>query len=387
MQVQFCGLTLNGCVYNASGPRTGSSDALAKVGSSKSCAILTKSATLLPQNGNPLPRTYTSPNFSINSEGLPNKSIDYYIDSETIKESVLDSGKPYFVSISGKSLDDNVEMMKRICKAPGVAGIELNLACPNVIGHPIIAYDMVQLRSALKTVASLSLPLPIGIKLPPYFDFIHYQKAAEIINEYKSTISYIVTMNTVGNTLMISPHSGSPVISPKGGYGGLSGPAVKPIALAQVRKFSELLDPSIDIVGVGGVQSGQDVYDMILCGAKVVQVGTCHWIEGPKCFDRIVEEFEEICRKNGVKELEEIRGKLKEWSKKGAALDRQGRKSEPKTSAKGGAKFQSTLDDSSFLLLSVAVVVMIQVLLVLLAQALGHLDVPAVAQFMDNLKA
>ena len=125
-------------------------------------------------------------------------------------------------------------------------------------------------------------------------------------------------MNTVGNTLMISPHSGSPVISPKGGYGGLSGPAVKPIALAQVRKFSELLDPSIDIVGVGGVQSGQDVYDMILCGAKVVQVGTCHWIEGPKCFDRIVEEFEEICRKNGVKELEEIRGKLKEWSKKGA---------------------------------------------------------------------
>ena len=99
-------------VYNASGPRTGSSDALAKVGSSKSCAILTKSATLLPQNGNPLPRTYTSPNFSINSEGLPNKSIDYYIDSETIKESVLDSGKPYFVSISGKSLDDNVEMMK-----------------------------------------------------------------------------------------------------------------------------------------------------------------------------------------------------------------------------------------------------------------------------------
>ncbi|GMH54085.1 hypothetical protein TL16_g01604 [Triparma laevis f. inornata] len=103
-------------VYNASGPRTGSSDALQKVGASKSSAILTKSATLLPQTGNPLPRTYTSPTFSINSEGLPNKSIEYYIDGETIRESVGETGKPYFVSISGKSLEDNVEMMKLICK-------------------------------------------------------------------------------------------------------------------------------------------------------------------------------------------------------------------------------------------------------------------------------
>ena len=95
---------------------------------------------------------------------------------------------------------------------------------------------------------------------------------------------------------------------------------MKHTALANVRmlykKFNEDLNRrDIDIVGVGGIKTGEDAFEMILCGAKAVQVGTCHWIEGPKCFERIANELEEIMKKKGYKNIEEFRGKLKPYCK------------------------------------------------------------------------
>jgi dihydroorotate dehydrogenase (fumarate) len=141
LESTVAGIPLSTCVYNASGPRTGSSAALAKIAASSAGGVLAKSATVGSQNGNPQPRTWHAPddNASMNSEGLPNSGIDYYISPSTIEETLAGcaegANKPYMVSISGKTLNDNLEMMDRISKVHDkIACVELNLACPNVIG-------------------------------------------------------------------------------------------------------------------------------------------------------------------------------------------------------------------------------------------------------------
>ena len=273
-------IALSSCVYNASGPRTGSSAALAKISASKAGAVLAKSATVDSQKGNPLPRTWhheanetngLQSIASMNSEGLPNSGIDYYISPNTIEESVGNrkDAKPYFVSISGKTLSDNLDMLNRIYTASTLGGgsskidgVELNLACPNVIGKPIIAYDFDQMEDVLSQVSGLSMfsgpkKMPLGIKMPPYFDGPHFERAASVLNKYKSIISYVASINTIGNALAIDIAAEMPVIKSKGGFAGLSGKAVKYTALANVKKMRELLVDSIDVVGVGGVFTGE----------------------------------------------------------------------------------------------------------------------------------
>jgi dihydroorotate dehydrogenase (fumarate) len=265
------------------------------------------------------------------SLALPNTSASpalrrYYLDKQTISDALAGTDKPYILSISGHTLADNLEMLKMIGTNAGISAVELNLACPNVIGHPIIGYDMTQLEEVLKAVSKLKLKKSLGIKMPPFFDGVHFQAAADIINKYSSSVAYVASINTIGNALVVDIDAEMPAISPKGGFGGISGPAVKYTALANVKKMRELLDESIDIVGVGGIETGADVFEMILCGASAVQVGTKHWIEGPGCFDRIAQELEELMGKKGYKRISDFQGKLKPWSKEGASISRAAKK-------------------------------------------------------------
>jgi len=318
------GVPLICCIYNASGPRTGSAEALEIIGRSEAGAVLAKSATLVAQDGNPMPRgvqaidlgELTCPG-SINSEGLPNKGIDYYIDKETV-DLVVATGKPYMLSLSGLKLQDNIEMINRIEKvSAGIAAVELNLACPNIPGKPTVAYDFEQMEAVLKEITSLPLfaekGLPLGVKLAPYFDFPHFQRAAEIINKFP--IQFVTCINTLGNALIVDAENEMSVIAPKGGFGGLAGGYVKWTALANVRQLRKLLREDIDIVGVGGIASGKDAFEMILCGASAVQVGTKHWTEGAKCFARIASELKELMTQKGYHTIKDFQGKLKDYKK------------------------------------------------------------------------
>ena len=343
------GIPLSTCVYNASGPRSGTSSALAKVASSSAGAVLSKSATLLSQKGNPLPRVWHAEDekASMNSEGLPNSGIDYYIGSTTIDEVMVNSSesdKPYLVSISGKTLADNLVMLDRIAQTikdgeKRIAGVELNLACPNVIGKPIIAYDFDQLKDILQTIKKKKYDFVFGLKLPPYLDGKHLQEAASIINEYAGMVNYVVCINTIGNALSVDPIAETPYISSNNGLAGLSGPAVKYTALANVRQMRQQLKKEIDVIGVGGINSGEDVFKFLLCGASAVQVGTCHWIEGAKCFDRIVQELKDLLKEKGYSSASECIGQLKPWSKEGAAKTRAAKKA---LKAKGGSTTTTT---------------------------------------------
>jgi dihydroorotate dehydrogenase (fumarate) len=266
-------------VYNASGPRTGSVDALQKVGNSKSGAILSKSATLVAQDGNDLPRFLNKIDLgpvcegSVNSEGLPNYGIDYYLSAEAIS-SLTVFGKPYIISLSGLSLRDNLEMLTRAYATDGVAAIELNLACPNIPGKPTIAYDFQQMEDVLAAVTAHPSfgKKPLGVKLAPYMDFPHMDHAATLIAKHPG-IKFVVTINTIGNALFVDTENECEGFKAKGGMGGLGGGYVKHTALANVRQLSLLLAKKgradIDVVGVGGVSTGRDAFEMILCGAKV----------------------------------------------------------------------------------------------------------------------
>jgi|TARA_B110000091_G_scaffold65178_1_gene71821 dihydroorotate dehydrogenase (fumarate) len=277
--------------------------------------------------GNPTPRYKEidvggGQMMSINSEGLPNKGIDYYIADEAISSGTNNS-KPYIVSLSAKNLADNLECFGRAAKKKGVSAVELNLACPNVIGHPIIAYDFNQLEEVLK--AFQAHPdigkVPLGIKLPPYFDGVHWKRACDVINTF-DFITFVVSTNTVGNALIVDTEAEQPMIRPNGGHGGLGGAVVKYTSLANVRKLRSLLNDDIDIVGVGGVASGEDAFNLILCGATAVQIGTAHAVEKGAVFERVGNELLSLMKRKGYATIDEFRGKLKEYDSGRASKSR-----------------------------------------------------------------
>ena len=132
---------------------------------------------------------------------------------------------------------------------------------------------------------------------------------ATILNNTK--ISFIVSINSIGNALFIDWRNEKVVIKPKGGFGGLGGKYIKPTALANVRKFHELLNKKIKIVGVGGIYTGIDAFEFILSGATLLQLGTSFYKEGTTIFRRISKELCQIMEKKGYTTLDDFRGKLK----------------------------------------------------------------------------
>lgn len=300
------GVTLGTCIFNTSGPKDGTLDLLQIIGHSKSSAIMMKSCTLEPRSGNPEPRYVDLPNkSSINSMGLPNLGYSEYVKFVPILQKQFE--KPVIASISGMSLEDNIVIFNAFNKT-GVDLIEFNPGSPNTIGKPIVGYDVQEMDRLLSAVSKVC-ELPWGVKLPPYFDFVHFDEIAKVLTKYP--ISFITCINSVGNGLVIDPEKEKTVIKPKGGFGGIGGAAIKYTALANTRKFYELLGDKIQIIGVGGITSGIDVFEFILAGASAVQLGTVYMQEGPTCFERIQQELVEYMDKKNYKTIEDFRGKLK----------------------------------------------------------------------------
>jgi dihydroorotate dehydrogenase (fumarate) len=329
LSTNIAGLELKCCIYNASGPRTYSVEALKKIAESRSGAVLAKSATLEKFDGNVLPRHVNKIGLgagygdgSINSEGLPNFGIDYYFSEEVTKQ-IASLGKPYIVSLSGFCADDNIEMLQRVLaaadKGSGISAVELNLACPNIPGKPIVAYDFEQVDALLHKMheAGLLDRVPLGVKLAPYFDSAHVKRVVEVLAKYP--IRFVATCNSIPNGLFVDVEGECEGMAANHGLGGLGGGFVKHTALANVRLLSTALQEAgrhdVDVVGVGGVSTGEDAFAMILCGAKAVQIGTCHWTEGPRCFARIAGELEALMRRKKYSTIEDFRGKLKPYAK------------------------------------------------------------------------
>lgn len=305
LTVNIAGVKFPGCVMNASGALCVTREELLALGRSRAGAIVTKSMTVEARQGNPLPRYYGFPGGSINSMGLPN--LGYHAYAELIPE-LKRFGKPVIASIAGLCEDDFPTIAQVINGAkPDL--VEVNLSCPNIPGKPQIGYDAEASERLMKRVRKV-ITVPMGVKLPPYFDPAHHQLMGDVIG--RCGVDFLNLINSVGNGLVVNPETETVVIKPKGGFGGLGGSIIKPVALANVRAFWNYFQGKMPIIGTGGVISGVDAFEHVLCGASAVQIGTVLVEEGIGVFARLEQELAACLEKKGYKSVADGRGKLKE---------------------------------------------------------------------------
>jgi dihydroorotate dehydrogenase (fumarate) len=307
----LAGKQLQSYIYNASGINNQVLSQLKKIADSASGAVTLKSATIEARAGNPNPKYIVKsdliPGCTLNSMGLPNEGIEKTL--EYVQELKNYTTKPIIFSLSGLSLDENLEMIKKVQDQDLADLIELNLSCPNIVGKPMVGNDPEQVEDTLQKIREIGGNIKLGVKLPGYTDLPIYDQITELLLKYK--VDYITCCNTLGNCLVIDPDKESAVIKPKMGLGGLAGDFIKPLALGNVWNFYQRLQGKVQIVGVGGVRTGTDAFEFLLAGADAVQIGTTFAQEGLGAFERINQEFDQIMSERGYAEINSAKGKLK----------------------------------------------------------------------------
>ncbi len=264
--VDFCGLELAHRVINASG----TFDAIAArrafgdqvLERFPFAAYVTKTVTLEPRQGNPPPRLWEIAGGLINSIGLPNKGLREFIDSDL--PLLAELPVPLIVNAMGSTREHVGELVAAFDAREEVAALELNVSCPNVATGLEFGADPAELAGLLDHVRPMT-GKPLIVKLTPNAaDVAAVARAAEAAGA--SALSLINTIRGMA----LAPGSSKPWLG--GGTGGVSGPALRAVALAQVHSVSSAV--GLPIVGIGGVQRGRDALDLLHAGAQVVAVGT-----------------------------------------------------------------------------------------------------------------
>ena len=299
MKVNFAGVEFNNPIVTASGTFGFGREYEQYYDFSKLGGICVKGLTLDPRIGNKPPRIAETPMGVLNSVGLQNPGIDAFIKDEL--PYLRKKGTVIIANISGNTLEEYADMSKKLSKARHkVDIIEVNVSCPNVkaggMAFGTSDKSVAAVTKAVKKVAAI----PIMIKLSPNVtDIASIAKAAE--NEGADAISLI---NTVLG-MKIDINTRKPVLN--NNVGGLSGPAIFPVAVRMVWQVASAV--GIPVMGMGGVMSGDNAVEMMLAGADLVAVGTA-------CFDdpyapvRIISEIEEYMRINNITEVKELTGKV-----------------------------------------------------------------------------
>lgn len=293
-------------LMNAPGPRKGVSD-MRELGKSNSSAIVWGSITLKQRRGHPEPRYFYEGNFALNSIGLENIGWRRCIKH---LEELQGYGKPLWLSLAAFSMTEFFEFFESIHEARFKGVVELNLTCPNMEGKRIIAYDTSLVAAIVKRARDvLGESVTLGVKLNYHPDTQYTHLIAEILSLLN--VDFVVLGNTVPDALAFSAETLQPHIKPNDGLAGLSGPYIKPLHLGLVRRFrahfDELGNTRIKIVGLGGIETGQDVLEYLVAGADICQVGTLYGEKGPRVFDRILGEFFERAQAHGFSSIEDIR--------------------------------------------------------------------------------
>lgn len=280
LKTEVCGVRFERCIINAAGSRDHSIENLHEIGASQSGAIVIKSVTREPREGNPEPRVYWFENGGINAMGIPSLGYDICVAE---MPRLLTYQKPVIVSLSAMKPSDLPQMIRGFSEA-GASMLEIEVSCPNVEGKGVIAYEPEMLREVL-TICRDASSIPIGPKLPPYLHKARIEQVAQVVKEVG--MDFVTTSNTLGQGLIIDQYTQRKVVVANDGLGGLSGPTIKPFALANVYTMHKILGETIPIIGVGGVHTGRDVFEHLLAGASVVGVATTFIKEGPQVFERL----------------------------------------------------------------------------------------------------
>lgn len=260
-------------------------------------SISIKGTTKEPRFGNELPRIAETQSGVINSVGLQNPGIDHVIKHE-LPELAKIFRKPVIANISGFSVDEYVYCAERMNEAPNVGIIEVNVSCPNVHGGGLaFGTDCEGVANVTRAVKRVSAK-PVYIKLSPNVTDI-----AEIARATESAGADGISLINTLLAMRIDIRTRKPIIANK--MGGLSGPAIFPVALRMVYQVSHAV--KIPVIGMGGVSSAEDVIEMMMAGASAVQIGAANLV-APFVCKRIVEELPALCGRLNIKNLSDIIG-------------------------------------------------------------------------------
>lgn len=262
--------------------------------------IVVKGTTLHPREGNPYPRMAETASGMLNCVGLQNKGVDYFC--KDIYPKVKDLPTNVIVNVSGSTIDDYVETARRIGELESIPAIELNISCPNVRqGGMAFGVTCEGASSVVKAVRK-AYPKTLIVKLSPNVtDIAEIARAVEA--EGADSVSLI-------NTLMgmaIDAEKRKRILSI--GTGGLSGPAVKPVALRMVYQVARAV--KIPVIGLGGIMTATDAIEFLLAGATAIEVGTANFID-PSVTMKVVEGIEAYLERHGFQSVSDIIGAIEE---------------------------------------------------------------------------
>ncbi|HDS83720.1 MAG TPA: dihydroorotate dehydrogenase [Phycisphaerales bacterium] len=303
LTVDFAGLKLKNPVLTASGT-CGYADELAEfMDVSKLGGVITKSITAAPRKGNPTPRIVETDAGMLNAIGLANIGLERFV-SEKIP--VLEQlGTTVFVNVAGQMIDDYVQVAERLAKEKAVAGLELNISCPNVKqGGISFGTDPTQIRDITKQVKAACGHKPLIVKLTPMVTDISAAARAAV----EAGADALSMVNTF-TAMVIDIETRRPVLANR--TGGLSGPAVKPIAIYLVSKvYQEVARPAgVPILGGGGIRTAADAVEFMIAGAAAVTIGTATFVQ-PDTALHIIEGVRRYCTRKGLTTMNELTGSL-----------------------------------------------------------------------------
>lgn len=257
-----------------------------------------KGTTINHREGNPYPRMAETPSGMLNAVGLQNKGVDYFI--ENIYPRIKDVDSHVIVNVSGATIDDYVAVCEKLSPLDKINAIEVNISCPNVKQGGMAFGTTCEGAAQVTKAVRNAFPKTVIIKLSPNVtDITEIARAVEA--EGADSVSLINTL--LG--MAIDVERQRPYLSTI--TGGLSGPAVRPVAVRMVWQVAKAVN--IPVVGLGGIMNGRDAIEFMLAGASAIQVGTANFVD-PSVTMKIIDYMEDYCQRHGVTDINDIIGMI-----------------------------------------------------------------------------
>jgi len=301
LTVDLCGIRLRNPLVLASGVLGTEPGILHRVGLAGAGAVTSKSCSLLPRKGHPNPTVLDWGPGLINAVGLANPGVEEEVRIlREARERLAGEGVAIFASIVAGTVEEFAEVARRVSEAePDL--IEVNISCPNVISEfgELFAHRPESAAAVTRAVKEAT-DIPVSVKLSPNVaDIVSIAQAVA-----EAGADAITAINTVGPGMVIDVESGRPFLSNR--EGGLSGPAIRPVAVRCVYRIAQAVD--VPVIGTGGVMRGRDVVEMVMAGATAVGVGSAVYWRGPEVFGELLAEVREFLVSHRYGSLAEIRG-------------------------------------------------------------------------------
>jgi dihydroorotate dehydrogenase (NAD+) catalytic subunit len=309
ISVEFAGLRLENPVFTASGTCGYADELTDYMDIGALGGFITKSITVRPRKGNPTPRIVETDSGMLNAIGLANVGLEEFIGEKLPVIESRFTNTAVFVNVAGETIEDYVAVVERLASERAIAGFELNISCPNVrkggISFGTEPETVTEITSAVKRAAGEKV---LMVKLSPCVTDVSVIARAAV----EAGADALSLINTF-TAMVIDIENRRPILANR--TGGLSGPAIKPIAVYLVNKvYNEVArERGIPILGVGGIRTASDAIEFIIAGASAVAAGTANFID-PGCTVRIIEGIKKYCISKNIANTKELVGSLQAGS-------------------------------------------------------------------------